>query len=196
VTLVAFLLLINFNVQDAGEQLGYSQLMTEIQNEQVKKVVMGGSVISGERFDGSRFETIRPDVDDPKLLDTMLKHVIVEGRPPELGMAATQMAVGFIPFMLVLILLTVYFVPTIVAAIRGHQSARAVFALNLLVGWTFLGWVVAFVWALTNLTQVAVDSRTSESAADEILKLGSLRDQGLLTDEEFNMKKRQLLDHP
>ena len=80
----------NFNMQGATEQVGYSELITEIQNEQVKKVVMEGQTISGERFDGSRFETIRP-MEDPRLLDDMLEHsVIVEGRKPEQQSVWTQ----------------------------------------------------------------------------------------------------------
>jgi hypothetical protein len=41
------------------------------------------------------------------------------------------------------------FIPTFVAYHRGHPNAMAIFALNLLLGWTFVGWVVALVWALT-----------------------------------------------
>lgn len=40
-----------------------------------------------------------------------------------------------------------YFTPTIVGF--GKRNARAIFWLNLLLGWTFVGWVVALVWAYT-----------------------------------------------
>ncbi len=43
--------------------------------------------------------------------------------------------------------LTFYFLPTIVAVGCGHRHWAAVFILNLFLGWTFLGWVVALVWA-------------------------------------------------
>jgi len=39
----------------------------------------------------------------------------------------------------------IYLLPTIVASTRGHQSAVAIFFLNLLLGWTLIGWVVAVV---------------------------------------------------
>ena len=45
----------NFNMQGTTEQVGYSQLIEEIQRDQVKKVVVDGLTISGERYDGSRF---------------------------------------------------------------------------------------------------------------------------------------------
>lgn len=52
-------------------------------------------------------------------------------------------------FFLLIALGVVYFLPTIIAAIRGKANTLAIFALNLLLGWTFVGWVVAFVWSLT-----------------------------------------------
>jgi hypothetical protein len=42
-----------------------------------------------------------------------------------------------------------YFLPAFIAGMRGHQNAAAIFVLNLLLGWTFLGWVAALVWAFT-----------------------------------------------
>jgi hypothetical protein len=49
----------------------------------------------------------------------------------------------------VLLLLAAYFVPAIVARCRHHQNAAAILVLNLLLGWTFLGWIAAMVWAST-----------------------------------------------
>lgn len=43
--------------------------------------------------------------------------------------------------------IALYFYPTICAA-GEHPKVTAIFALNLLAGWTFIGWVAAFVWAL------------------------------------------------
>lgn len=50
-----------------------------------------------------------------------------------------------------LILLTLYFVPSLVAVSRKHHNEGAIFLLNLLLGWTFIGWVVALVWAATSV---------------------------------------------
>lgn len=43
--------------------------------------------------------------------------------------------------------IAVYFLPWIVAAYVNHPSATGVGALNMFFGWTFLGWVIALVWA-------------------------------------------------
>ena len=42
-----------------------------------------------------------------------------------------------------------YFAPSIVAFVRHHHNQWAIFALNLLLGWTGLGWIGALVWSLT-----------------------------------------------
>ncbi|GAK13976.1 superinfection immunity protein [Geomicrobium sp. JCM 19039] len=47
-----------------------------------------------------------------------------------------------------LIGVAVYFVPTIIAFARNKQNKIAILVLNLLAGWTFLGWVGSLVWAL------------------------------------------------
>ena len=56
------------------------------------------------------------------------------------------------PFSLSLALLF-YFLPTICALMRGHMSTGAIFVLNLLLGWTLLGWIIALVWSLTGNTK-------------------------------------------
>ena len=40
-----------------------------------------------------------------------------------------------------------YFLPTIVG--RNKRNASAIMMLNIFLGWTFIGWVVALVWAMT-----------------------------------------------
>ena len=42
-----------------------------------------------------------------------------------------------------------YFLPFIVALVRSHRQALAIFFTDLFLGWTFLGWVIAFIWACT-----------------------------------------------
>ena len=40
--------------------------------------------------------------------------------------------------------------PAWIAFKRGHNNAGAILALSILLGWTFLGWVAALVWAMTD----------------------------------------------
>ena len=53
-------------------------------------------------------------------------------------------------WIIILVLAIPYFLPSIIATLRGKANAGAIFALNLFLGWTLLGWVVAFVWSLTS----------------------------------------------
>jgi hypothetical protein len=50
----------------------------------------------------------------------------------------------------VIIALALYLLPSIVALSRHHTNKLAIIALNILVGWTFIGWVISIVWALTS----------------------------------------------
>jgi|SRR6185312_1958262 len=43
----------------------------------------------------------------------------------------------------------IYFAPALVAHSRKKRNFSAILVLNLLTGWTFLGWVIALVWACT-----------------------------------------------
>lgn len=47
----------------------------------------------------------------------------------------------------------IYFLPAIVARNRRHRQEMAIGILNLLLGWTVIGWVVALVWACTSDTR-------------------------------------------
>lgn len=49
-----------------------------------------------------------------------------------------------------LIGLPIYFLPSIIA-IAGHKrNTLAIFAINLFLGWSFIGWIVALVWSLAS----------------------------------------------
>ena len=41
----------------------------------------------------------------------------------------------------------VYFAPAINAALRGHRAQGSIVVVNLFLGWTLLGWVVALAWS-------------------------------------------------
>lgn len=61
-----------------------------------------------------------------------------------------------------------YFCPSIVAAAREHPRKVPVIILNVLLGWTILGWVGALVWAYSAPERPA---STSDGNADELAEL-------------------------
>jgi len=46
-------------------------------------------------------------------------------------------------------IIPIYLLPWVVSVSNGHPSKTGIFVLNLFLGWTFVGWVVALVWAFT-----------------------------------------------
>jgi hypothetical protein len=48
----------------------------------------------------------------------------------------------------ILILLALYFLPTMVALSRHHKDLTAILIINGFLGWSLVGWVVALVWAV------------------------------------------------
>jgi len=66
-------------------------------------VLIDGVVIKGERFDNSSFETIRPYVEDPRLLDDLYNHgVEVEGKKPEQQSLWQQLLVACFPILIII----------------------------------------------------------------------------------------------
>ena len=93
----------NFNMQTKTEEVGYSAFIQEIQNEQIQSVMIDGLTISGERYDGSTFETIRPMVEDPRLIDDLLEHKVkVDGKKPEQQSVWTQLLVASFPILIII----------------------------------------------------------------------------------------------
>lgn len=56
----------------------------------------------------------------------------------------------------VLGVITIVFAPTIVALARRHHNAAQIFLVNLLLGWTGLGWIVALIWAAGQVRRAPV----------------------------------------
>lgn len=44
--------------------------------------------------------------------------------------------------------LAIYFAPAVVAVAWRHEKRLSIFALNLLAGWTVVGWVIALLWSV------------------------------------------------
>lgn len=57
-------------------------------------------------------------------------------------------SVSIVALIVAMIGLALYFVPTIIAINRNHQYRWVILALNVVGGWTAIGWIVAFVWSV------------------------------------------------
>lgn len=54
--------------------------------------------------------------------------------------------------------LVLYFLPGLIANARKHPNYNAILLLNLLTGWTGLGWLAALIWSVTAVQPPAARS--------------------------------------
>lgn len=110
-----------------------------------------------------------------------------------------------------ILLLVVYFLPTLIAGSRKRQNKEAIGILNLLLGWTILGWIVCLIWAITTPSerQQAVVNQPPPTqpqpisrpvaaippteVIDNLERLVKLKEQGVLTEQEFQAQKAEFL---
>jgi ABC-type sugar transport system permease subunit len=55
---------------------------------------------------------------------------------------------GFAVIIVIMGLIATYFLPTIIALILHKRNTLAIFLLDLFLGWSLIGWVIALVWAV------------------------------------------------
>ncbi len=92
---------------------------------------------------------------------------------------------------LIFLLFALYFTPAITAIIRNHHEVGAIFLLNLLLGWTVIGWVGAAVWSVMAVKKKskAVNGSRQRSPVEELEAINALRKQGAIDEAEFLMLK-------
>jgi cell division protease FtsH len=93
----------SFTPQPVDNEIVYSEFVVEVQNERVSSVAIDGLIIEGVRLDGSEFKTVRPNVQDPGLMDDLLNHnVRVVGKEPETPSLISQLLLAAFPILLIL----------------------------------------------------------------------------------------------
>ncbi len=93
----------NFTEAPKTEQLIYSDFVHEVQTGKVSSVIISGVTIVGQRVNGSRFKTVRPYIDDPKLIDDLFNHnVEIVGSEPEQQSIWMQLLVACFPILIII----------------------------------------------------------------------------------------------
>ena len=107
-----------------------------------------------------------------------------------------------------------YFLPSIVASRRAMANKNSVFVINLFLGWTFIGWIIALSMAVGQsksikpVVQLAPkpppNPPVARSVADPPLMfraavirlavLDELREAGTVTEDEYAAKRQKILD--
>jgi hypothetical protein len=63
---------------------------------------------------------------------------------------------GVLGWTILVVCLVPYFLPTIIAMMRNSPNAGGIFAVNFLLGWTFIGWVACLIWSLSETTTTVI----------------------------------------
>lgn len=92
----------------------------------------------------------------------------------------------------------VYFIPSIHGKNRRHPNLQSIVLLNIFLGWTLVGWVVALVWSASAIAppepiRVKSTEVPEPDKYQQLEKLGSLKERGLITDDEYQAEKSRLL---
>jgi uncharacterized membrane protein len=88
-----------------------------------------------------------------------------------------------------------YFLPSFIA--WNKPNGNTVMTINLFLGWTFVGWVIALALSFWNTEQKVIiqQAEKKEDNLDKIAKLKLLRDSNAITEDEYNNEKSKLLGH-
>lgn len=84
----------------------------------------------------------------------------------------------FLGLILIAVAIYLYFIPAIYASRKNRRDTMPIFVLNVLLGWTLVGWVVALVWAARDDSPASVvvqsptaldgDTRTCPHCAETV----------------------------
>ena len=105
--ILGVLILIFSNVSDRNKPaaMKYSDFVAAVNAGQIKQVTIDGLNISGEKTNGSSFETVRPQVEDTELLPSLNKqNVVVEGTAPQRQGILMQLLIASFPVLLIILL--------------------------------------------------------------------------------------------
>ena len=62
-----------------------------------------------------------------------------------------------------------YLLPSMIASIRNVEHGGAIIAINLLFGWTVLGWIAALIWAVVEKPRGKAEPEVAETPEQVII---------------------------
>lgn len=86
-----------------------------------------------------------------------------------------------------------YFIPTLIARDNKKSNKDAIFALNLFLGWSFIGWIVALIWATTKDKPNIVEKIIEKHLEKEVHKFDYFYELG--RKNEFKKKNEDAIDN-
>ena len=102
---VLILIFSNISDRDKPDAMNYSAFVSAVNAGQVKQVTIDGLQIIGEKTNGTKFESVRPAIEDPQLMPSLTKNnVIVEGTAPQRQGLLMQLLIASFPVLLIILL--------------------------------------------------------------------------------------------
>jgi len=93
----------NFSSPTEPRALNYTEFLELVNDRQVERVTVDGFVITGKRRDGEVFKTVRPAIQDNRLIGDLLENdVVVEGKQPERQSIWTQLLIASFPILIII----------------------------------------------------------------------------------------------
>ncbi len=93
----------NFSPAPSRAELTYSEFVDQVQRGQVTEVTIDGLIISGLLRNGETFEAVRPQIEDPKLMDDLINNrVKIQGKRPETQSIWTQLLIASFPILIII----------------------------------------------------------------------------------------------
>ncbi|MGD8174826.1 ATP-dependent zinc metalloprotease FtsH [Marinimicrobium sp. ARAG 43.8] len=100
---VLFTVFQGFNQPATNESVSYSDFVRSVQNERVRDVTIQGLNVKGTYSDGSSFQTVLPQIGDPRLMDDLLNaNVTVRNQEPDRPSLWQQLLVASFPILIII----------------------------------------------------------------------------------------------
>ncbi|MBO7951885.1 ATP-dependent metallopeptidase FtsH/Yme1/Tma family protein, partial [Pseudomonas aeruginosa] len=100
---VLVLVFSGFDQSSEPDSLNYSEFVTAVSENQVASVEIDGEQITGEKKNGSSFETIRPAVTDDQLMPILRENQVeVQGTAPKRQSVLMQLLIASFPILLII----------------------------------------------------------------------------------------------
>lgn len=109
----------------------------------------GTFVIEGEGSCDDPIEEFESEIQEPVRGDPVTPERYSATRAPK--KSDEDKGSGLVGWSVLALLFISYFLPTVVAKRREHPQQDAILLLNLLLGWTILGWIAALIWSATSI---------------------------------------------
>ena len=105
---------------------------------------------------------------------------------------------GPMELIIILFIIPFYLLPTIIAVVRHHPNILPIVLINILLGWTFLGWVGALIWSVWQFngnvpSNVPISNNTARKNNNALAIAEERFARGEITSDEFDKIKSRLL---